>query len=150
VNVAVAPDHPKQRLLFFVAQEFDDGTQAIIRGFVLRLALLRRWLNGAPRFVDWHEEPLDPTSEDQPIDVVGGYIEIFSAYPPWTVPREIELQHLDEATTLVIAICELSREHNLAFELELDDKFVGSIVAGCMDATLSEGFLGEWRRVLGV
>jgi hypothetical protein len=118
VNVTVDPNHPKQRLLFFIAQDFDGGIQATIRGFVLRLALLRRWLNGAPRFVDWHEEPLDATSEDQPIDTVGGYIEMYSAYPPWTVPREIELQHLDEVTTLVNALCELSREHNLAFELE--------------------------------
>jgi hypothetical protein len=45
---------------------------------------------------------------------------------------------------------DLSREHNLAFDLELDDKFVGSIVAGDMDRTLSEGLLGEWRRGLGV
>jgi len=137
-------------LLFFLAQEFDDGIQVTIRGFVLRLALPRRWLNGAPRFVDFHEEPEDPSREDQPIDTVGGYIEIYSAYPPWTLPREIELQHLDEVTALVNALCDLSREHELAFELELDDKFVGSIVFGTMNVALSVGLLGEWRRVLGV
>jgi hypothetical protein len=150
VDATLAQDHPKQRLLFFLAQEFDDGIQGTIRGFVLRLALLRRWLNGAPRFVDLHEEPEDPSREDQPIDTVGGYIEIYSAYPPWTLPREIELQHLDEVTALVNALCDLSREHELAFELELDDKFVGSIVFGTMNVTLSVGLLGEWRRVLGV
>jgi len=137
-------------LLFFVAQDFDDGLQATIRGFVLRLALLRRWVNGPPRFVASHEEPPNRASGDGPIVTVGGCIEIYSAYPPWTVPREVDLQHLDEVTALVNAICELSREHNLVFELELDDTFVGSIAAGDMDRTLSEGLLGEWRRGLGV
>jgi hypothetical protein len=146
----LAPDHPKQRLLFFAAQDLDDSLRATIRGFVLRLALLRRWVNGPPRFVDSHEESLDPASGDEPVVTVGGCIEICSAYSPRTVPREIDLQHLDEVTALANAICELSREHNLAFDLELDDKFVGSIVAGDMDRTLSEGLLGEWRRGLGV
>ena len=65
------------------------------------------------------------------------------------LPREIDLQHLDEVTALVNAVRDFSREQGLAFEFELDGEFVGAITDGEMDRSLGEGLLGEWRRQLG-
>ena len=147
---SVAPNHPKLKLLFFVAQDLDDTIRANVRDFVLRLASLRRWLNGPPRFVNSRDEPADASRGDTPVETVGGYLEIYSALPPWTLPRELDLQHLDEVTTLVNALRDFSREHGLAVEFELGDTFVGAITDGEMDRSLAEGLLGEWRRQLGV
>ena len=146
----VAPNHPKQKLLFFVAQDLDDSIRANVRDFVLRLASLRQWLNGPPRFVNSRDEPADTSQGDMPIETVGGYVEIYSALPPWTLPREIDLQHLDEVMALVRSLRGFSREHSLAFELELDGTFVGGITDGELDRVLAEGLLGEWKRQLGV
>ena len=146
----IAPNHPKQKLLFFVAQDIDDSICANVREFVLKLASLRHWLNGPPRFVRSREEPVSTSHGDLPVETLGGYVEIYSARKPWTLPREIDLQHLDEVTALVNALRDFSREHSLEFELELDGTFVGAITDGEMDRSLADGLLGEWKRQLGV
>lgn len=146
----VSADHPKHKLLFFVAQDVSNSIRAKVHDFVVMLASRGRWLNGPPRFVDIREELLDRSRGDMPVETLGGYIEIYSALPPWKLPREIDRQHLDEVIALVDALREFSREHNLAFEFELDDTFVGTITDGEPDRSLSEGLIGEWKRQLGV
>jgi hypothetical protein len=84
-----------------------------------------------------------------PVETFGGCLEIYSARPPWSLPREIDRQHLDEVTALVTAVGGFSRQHKLAFEFELDGTFVGAISDGELDRSLSEGLLGEWKRQLG-
>jgi hypothetical protein len=147
---SVADDHPKQRLLFFVARDVDDGIRGAVLDFVNQLALRRHWSNGIPRFVNNIEEPEDASGEDMPFENLGGYIEIYSALPPWTLPHEVDIQQLDEVTDLVNALRDFSRQHLLEFELELDDTFVGAITDGEVDRSLAEGLLGEWRRQLGM
>jgi hypothetical protein len=127
----------------------DDSIRENLRTFVGRLAGLRRWLNGAPRFVDSRDEPTDASRGDVAVETLGGCLEIYSAMPPLTLPREIDLQHLEEVNALVKALRDFSREHGLAIDLELDGTFVGAITDGEMDRSLAEGLLGEWRRKLG-
>ena len=144
------PNHPKRILLFFVAQDLDDSIRANVRDFVLRLASLRRWLNGPPRFVNSREEPADTSRGDMPVETVGGYLEIYSTLPPWRLPRELDLQHFDEVTVLVNAARDFSRDHRLSIEFELDGELIGAITDGEVDRALAEGLLGEWKRHLGV
>ena len=146
----IAPSHPKRMLLFFVAQDLDDAIRAKVRDFVLRLASLRHWVNGPPRFVNSRDEPSDASRGDLPVETVGGYLEIYSTLPPWTLPRELEIQHLEEVAALVNALREFSGEQGLSIELELDGELVGAIDDGKMDRSLTEGLVGEWRRHLGL
>ena len=145
-----SPNHPKQRLLFFVAEDLDDATRGLVRDFVQRIASVRRWLNGPPRFVNSLEEPEDASRGDMPVKTVGGYLEIYSGIPPWRLPREIDLQHFEEVTALVNALRDFSREHHLSIEFELNGEMIGAIDDGEMDRSLAEGLLGEWKRHLGV
>ncbi len=143
------PNHPKQRLSFFVAQDVDDDIRVNVRDFVARLALLGGWLNGAPRFVNERELPADPSRGNMPAETVGGHLEIYSALPPMMLPRDIDAQHLEEVTTLVDAVRDFSRTNNLAFEFELDGTFVGAVRDGAADRGLSEGLLAAWKQQLG-
>jgi len=147
---SIAHNHPKRILLFFVAQDLDDTIRVNVRDFVLRLASLRSWLNGPPHFVNSRDEPAETTRGDVPVETVGGYLEIYSALPPWTLSREINFQHYDEVTALVNAAQTFSQKHHLSIEFELDGELVGAIDDGKMDRSLTEGLLGEWRRHLGV
>src|SRR3954452_1631676 len=93
------PNHPKQCLLFFVAQDFDESMRVQLEEFVSRLASARSWLSGPPQFVNTREElQEDDTSGDFPIETLGGYLEVYS---PIGLPREVDLQLLDEVTFLV-------------------------------------------------
>jgi hypothetical protein len=146
----VLPGHPKQRLLFFVAQDIDATIRRRVEEFVSNLATLRVWINGPPQLVSTVEEPEDASRGDLPIETLGGILELYSALPPLKLPRDLDLQHLAEVSRLVSELREFSREHGLAFELELDGVHVGSIVDGRPDRLVEEGLLGEWRRQLEV
>jgi hypothetical protein len=147
---SINPNHPKQNLLFFVAQDIDDNIRMLVRDFVSDLSNLRHWVNGPPSFIDDSEDATDQSYNDMPTETLGGCLEIYSALPPWVLPREIDAQHLDEVTQLIKLLCLFSAKFNLAFELELDGNSVGAISNGIMDKCLEEGLLGEWRRQLGV
>ena len=146
---SILENHPKQRLLFFVAQDVDQDIREAVRQFVLGLASLRQWLTRPPCFVDSQAEPVDSFCGSMTTDTVGGYLEIYSAQLPLKLPVEVDRQHLAEVTTLVSALCDFSREKDLEFELELDNTFVGVVSGGEMDRSLAQGLLGEWRRQLG-
>src|SRR5262245_41892459 len=92
-----SPDHPTQRLAFFAESPVDHHTRLLVREFVAKLGTLRKWCLGQPEFVDYHEVPEDDSSGDWCVDHVGGHIEMYSGYPPWKLPRKLELQHLEEA-----------------------------------------------------
>lgn len=146
----IAPNHPKQKLLFYLAQDLDDGIRAAVRDFVLRLAGVRRWVNGPPSFVNSIDTSGDISRGDLPTETVGGFVEIYSALPPWILPREIDIQHLEEVTVLVEMVCDFSREHGFSIEFELDGQLIGLVEDGKMDRSLAEGLIGEWRKHLGV
>lgn len=143
-------NHPKQKLLFFVAQDLDDRVRRLVADFVVRLATVRHWLIGPPHFVDIREEPKDTSFGDLPVETLGGLVEIYSAVPPWNLSREIDLQHLAEVKHLVNEVGDFSRQHSVAFEFELDGTFVGAIEDGEADRSLREGFIGEWERQLAI
>src|SRR3954468_22234087 len=101
--------HPKRTLLFFVAQDLDNDMRANVRDFILHLASVRNWLNGPPHFVNSRDEPTDLARGDMAVETIGGYLQIYSTLPTSTLPREIELQQLDEVSALVNEVANFSR-----------------------------------------
>lgn len=142
------PKHPKQKLLFFVAHYLDEKIRSDVETFALGLASARHWLNGPPHYVNLRDEPQDNSRGDLPIETVGGYLELYSAVAPWDLPREIDLQHLEEVKDLLSSVSSFSRAHDIDFEFELDGIFVGAVADGKMDRSLEQGLLGEWERQL--
>lgn len=134
-----SPVYPIQKLLFFVAQDFDEPLVSEIERFMQTLSASRDWTVAAPVFVNESAEG---------IRTLGGYLSIFSALPPNQLPAEIDRHNLEEVKDLVSGLQALSLEQELAFELELDGVPVGGLEDGRPDRNLRIGLVEEWERVL--
>jgi hypothetical protein len=137
-------DHPKQELLFYVAQEVGSDTPDEVKKIIEEIARGRDWLIGRPTFID----EIHASNLGTPVRTVGGILKIYSALPPFKLPNVLDRQHFAEVEWLVEALRQFSETRRLAIEFELDGTFVGSVEDGRIDRTLAEGLLGEWRREL--
>jgi hypothetical protein len=146
MTAALDPDHPKQVLLFSLEQNIDDAIRQKMKAFVEQLADIKEWINGPPCSVDTRQE----FEDEEPLETVGGYIEVHSAHTPWKVPRDIDLRELQDVEVLVAALCQFSRENNLFLSFELNGDSVGDIDRGVMNEMLAEVLIAEWRRGLGL
>ncbi len=120
----------------------------IIRDFVAQLARKSDWQLGPPIFVYSRQAPKPSSQGDMEVVTIGGCLELYSALPPWNLPRETDAKHLEEVSILMDELCRFSRQHGVGWEIELDRDLIGSISDGKMDRSLAEGFIGEWRRQL--
>jgi hypothetical protein len=135
-------DHPKQTLLFHVAQDFGEELPPIVQRVVGEIGRGRDWLIERPRFID----EIHTSNFGTPVRTVGGTLLVYSALPPWRLPIEADKKHFEEVTWLVEVLRQFSALQSLAIEFELDGTFVGSVEDGRVDRTLSEGLLGEWCK----
>lgn len=146
---SVSKDHPVQRLLIFNEGPMGGSLLEKFEELIEDLAESRTWTIRPPELA-YTEDNWDELSRiDTPAEWPGVVYEMYSALPPCVLPREIDLQHLEEVETIVNAISDFSRENNLVFRLELDGTYVGSILQGKPNKTLEICLLGEWRRQLG-
>lgn len=143
-------DPPKQLLLFFVESDLEDGGKAreVIRDAIERLANSRSWVIHPPLFVDEIDEESCSDPADEPIETVGGYLEIYAASSPERAPLAIELAQLAEVEALVGMLNELSTRAGFDFGLELDGELIGFVSEGRPDSSLETGLLGAWRSQL--
>lgn len=88
--------------------------------------------------------------EDLPIRTVGGVLEMYSALPPWLekLPKDIDRKHYEECEFIIEKLAEFSNRYNCTIEFELDGDSIGEIKYGQLDSSLSEGVLGEWKKIL--
>jgi hypothetical protein len=140
-------EHPKQQLLFYVVSDVGEAARDGVRRAVEALATTRSWVLAPPRFVD-SCDPAPEGSGDADIETVGGRLEIYSAQPAASLPKEVDLAHLEEVEAVVEALRLLSKQQGLSFEFELDGTYVGGIENGELNKVLREGLLSEWRKHL--
>jgi hypothetical protein len=133
------PDHPVQTLLLFVASEFESSDVLKIEQLIEDLAATREWVIHPPVFVN---------EEDDEFPTLGTYLSLYSAFPPETLPLDLERRTFEEVKELVARIQSLSKESGLDFEVTLDGEDIGSIEGGESDRLLRVGLLEEWQRVL--
>jgi hypothetical protein len=141
----LSPDHPRHKLAFYVAQDVDFDIRAAVAEFVSKVGSSRSWLLGPPQYFDIHEVGEEDNPKAHCADDVGAFIEIYSGWPPWSVPRGIDRQLFDEATALLTALEEFSRERNLDFEVFYAGEVIGYVTDGKMDG-VREMLLDEWER----
>ncbi len=128
----------KQKLIFYVAQDFDQTIRSNVEQLVNEVAASRIWSVTPPSFIDEIDE--------SGAEVVGGMLEIYSALPPNILPIEMDSKNLDDVEALVGAVKKLSEKENLSFEFQLDTTFVGAIEDGVIDRVLMDGLLVPWRN----
>jgi hypothetical protein len=137
---------PTQELLFLVSGGQGGDTRELVSELLDRLAQMRRWQCGPPDFVDLGGPDDDEARGDPCADTIGGRLEVYSAMPIGSLPRELDLQALEDVAAFLAEIAEFSRSRNLVFEFLLDGNPVGKIKSGRLDRLLEQGLLGEWRR----
>lgn len=127
----------KQKFIFYVAQDLDQSIRSDVQKLVNEIAALRIWSIAPPSFVDEIDE--------SGTEVVGGVLEIYSAWPPNILSIEMDSKNLNEVEDLVGAVQKLSERENISFEFQLDTTFVGAIDDGVIDRVLLDGLLVPWR-----
>lgn len=144
------PDtHPKLQFLFFIEGDIDDELRADVETLVQKIADSRDWVIGAPEFVDQVDGPDENDRPgDLPGETLGGVMALYTSLPPYDLPREVDIAHLEEVEALVEEIRKFSAEKKVVFVFELEQDYVGDIDQGEVDDMLSEALLGEWRRHL--
>jgi hypothetical protein len=139
--------HPKQRLIFFVAEDSNDLIRERITRLITELTNQRTWVLGPPTLIDSIDD--STTRDGDTVDeTLGGVLEIYSAMTPEGLPQELDLAHLEEVEYLIRAVQQVSQDCGIAFEFELDGRFVGAIEDGMLDHMLEVGLIGEWRKHL--
>jgi len=137
---AILLDHPKQNLIFYVAQDLDQSIRSDVHQLVSELAASRVWSIAPPTMVDEIDE--------NGLEVVGGTLEIYSALLPEKLPHDVDLKNLEEVEALIQAVRDLSEKGSISFEFQLGATYVGSIEDGVIDRVLQEGLLAPWRNHL--
>lgn len=146
---SVSPDHPIFKLVFFCnSEDITDTIRDDIEKFLVELAPTRRWLLGPPRFFDEWQEVAGEPHEIQSFENLGGFLELYSSFPPWRQPRGMDFHQLEDATVFLTALEGFSAAKTLDFDVEYAGEEIGDVLAGKMDEGLAETFLGEWRRAL--
>lgn len=135
-------------LLFYVAQRITPEIREEVRAFVVGLQGRRAWMLGAPKLVEITED-LATQAEDEPVETLGGQLEVCSARIAGGLPNDVDAAFYDEVSELVEAVRQFSERASIAFDFMYGDTFVGEIEEGEVDKTLQVGLLDEWRKHLG-
>lgn len=138
--------YPRQRLLFFVAQDVDNGIVDAVKQTVRDLATVTTWLLAPPVFVDRTDDARSD-SADTKDRTVGGTLDILGTAGN-TLPKDLDAATFADVDRVVQAVQALSAKCSLEVEFELNGAYVGAIQDGVLDPSLAEGLLGEWRRHL--
>lgn len=147
MSIQLLNDHPKQKFLFFVAEDVNDKIRHLVRQLVEDIGAARIWVLGAPRFIDVVENAA-MQGENFSDEIVGGLHEIYSALPVGSLPVAIDALHLEEIEQIVKSVQRVSVKIGLEFEFELDGRYVGTVENGEMDKSLAIGLIQEWRNQL--
>lgn len=137
---SIASDTPKQKLVFYVAEDVDASVRSDVQQRLRELAASRAWSIAPPGFIDEVDE--------NGLEIVGGGLEIYSALPPNRLPADVDQRTLEEVDALVEAVKALSASASIAFEFHLDMTYVGCIEDGVIDRVLLSGLLMPWREHL--
>lgn len=143
-------EHPTQELVFFVGEGQGNALRDRVRALIGQLGAVRRWQCGPPQIVDEHESDEADDSGEQELDTVGGRLEVYSAMPVGSLPKELDAQAFGDVSTVIQQVADFSRSHGVVIEFLLDGNPVGKIKSGRLDRLLEQGLLGEWKRHLGL
>lgn len=129
-------------LLFCVDDDIDPYPREEVAEAVQALVGSRTWAFEPPVHVD--------EVDDEGTETVGGVLWMPEALSDQATRRSIEQEEalLADTEAVVAAVSELSARLGCEFAFELRGEAIGWVEAGVPDNSLTEGLLGEWRRVL--
>lgn len=142
MDARVAPDHPTEELLFFVAGEVNELARKICRSMVIGLEQLD-WVLEPPLYVDVVEEGY-PSLGEPDVETVGCVLKIYASKG---LPKEVDRRHLEEVRRIVEHLKGRSEELKMGFGVKFGHPAPGLIFLGMADCHLTS-FLDAWERRL--
>src|SRR6201992_1115742 len=135
----VADSHPKLNLLFCVIGDIDDSLRVAMQRLIDGLATSRSWVLAPPEFVDENEDPSDLEPDEDPLETLGGVLQLYSTFPPLEIPKEVDLAQLRDVEATISALQDFSKVHGVSLEFFFQNESVGEIENGKLDVGLAEG-----------
>ncbi len=147
-NATVTEGHPTNLLYIVVDSELHDDVMRKFEEWLSALPTQRSWVIDSPELIDYFDES---GSLGDSSHTFGCGLRMYSALPPWgeKLPKEVDLQHLQEVEFLIEELAALSKQSGCNFRVQLDRTPVGTIVRGELDEGIKVGLLGEWRKAHG-
>lgn len=145
----IKTDHPKTVLYIRLTTKLTETVDNAFDSMLEELASKHTWTISPPEGMDyWEQEEWD----ESPVHIYGCALDMYSALPPWgsQLPKDIDLQHFNEASLLLDRIAKIAIEQGCDFEVQLDQTFMGNITPTGTGRGITEVFLGEWKKVLGL
>jgi len=146
--MSINSNHPKQQFAFFITSELDERAVVDLKHLIKTISLEREWVLGPPEFFDEVDEPENPEIDDE-IRTVGGILNIYSAMPPWRLPKEIDEKHFLEVKLIIDSLLLFSNINKCEIEFEIDGVHVGTIQNGIANNLITKGLLDEWKNGIG-
>lgn len=141
----IDPEHPRVELFFYVVDGSKAASHEDIARLIVDLTLERDWLTGPPEFV--HTIEADEESEE-PLETLGGAFELFSAFPPYVLPIDVDRRQLEEVETILSTLQEYSRATGVEFDVMFNGESIGTVERGKISDELRSIFLDPWRETL--
>ncbi len=144
-NASVLEGHPTNLLYVVIDDGLSDGVMHDFEEWLATLPSQRSWVIQSPELIDYFDENGSPGDSSH---TYGCGLRMYSALPPWgeKLPKEVDLQHLQETEFLIEELVKLSKQSGCNFRLQFDRSPIGKIVDGELDEGITVGLLGEWRK----
>ena len=141
------PTRGVQTVLFFFDEDWDSKHEPSFVALLQDLAGKRAWSVGPPSLIDVTDHSSMTQSEDEPIRTFGGTLKLLAPYSATgeALDRSVEQFQLDECEFLIRELAAFSRRTDIEIGFELDGTSIGFVTKGRLNATLAQGFLGEWK-----
>ncbi len=140
-------NHPKQLLLFYYSDDFDEQDVNSMQILVDKLCSKKeKWVIEKPFFIDEIDNDIQ-NELDEPLRTVGGGLKLYSAHPPWDkyLPIDIDKEQYQEVLLIVEFLSDLSKSSGCEIVIELEGIEIGWIQNGIPDEGILVVFLKEWR-----
>ena len=147
--INIEKNHPINVLYLTVCSEITNALMNNFERMLEELQASSTWTVSPPSLIDYFEE--DDESREL-VHVFGCGYELYSSFPSWDkkLPRETDIQQFKEVEILLARAAEISKAESCDFEVQLNQTFVGRITPTRVDRGITEAFIGEWRKALGL
>lgn len=137
-----------QTLLGIAVEPRDAATQRDISQQLVEFINAHEWLSISPEVVAVQDELEQDDGTIMIASLLGVQMALPGFGPSMPIDRAAENAALQDVESMIEYLAHLSKSYRVQWEVELDEKGIGSIIGGQPARSITLGLIGEWRRHL--